>query len=121
MSFFKNMGIGERARVEAQLVEWSKQTYCSGPRIEPGSWTINKDLTVDVKGSVWLIKLNFEKFPVKFNKVSGSFSCYNCSSLKTLEGAPKEVGGDFYAQACGKNFTRDEVNSVCKVGNQIFV
>jgi hypothetical protein len=35
-----------------------------------------------------------EKLPVKFGKVSGSFSCYG-NNLTTLEGCPKFVGGYF--------------------------
>ena len=32
--------------------------------------------------------------------VKGSFICHNCNSLKSLEGAPKEVGGSFYCFNC---------------------
>lgn len=59
------------------------------------NYTINDDLTVDVKDNVILEYQNFEYFPVKFNKVGGNFNCYNCVNLMTLEGAPLEVGEDF--------------------------
>ena len=32
--------------------------------------------------------------------VKGSFICHNCNSLKSLEGAPKEVGGKFNCSHC---------------------
>ena len=35
-----------------------------------------------------------------FGKVKGSFDCSNCYSLKSLEGAPKEVGEDFNCFKC---------------------
>ena len=115
-SFFRNMRVGDIVRIETQLKEWVSQK-----KIKPSSWTINKDLTVDVKGDVWLSKLDFKEIPVKFNKVSGWFSCSGCTSLKSLEGAPKEVGGGFYAQNCGKQFSEAEVLSVCKVSKEIYV
>jgi hypothetical protein len=59
------------------------------------NYTINDDLTVDVDGSVELSRKRLEMIPVKFGKVSVNFYCeYN--ALKSLEGAPKEVGGSFY-------------------------
>ena len=36
----------------------------------------------------------------EFGKVGGGFSCMYCTSLKTLEGAPKEVGMDFVCCYC---------------------
>ena len=53
-------------------------------------------------------------------KVGGGFYCYNCTSLKTLKGAPKTVGGDFYCSNCGKQFTKDEVKSLCDVKVEIY-
>ena len=35
-----------------------------------------------------------------WNKVRGDFNCSLCSSLKSLEGAPKEVGRDFECSGC---------------------
>ena len=35
-----------------------------------------------------------------WNEVKESFSCSDCTSLKSLEGAPKKVGGDFYCSRC---------------------
>jgi hypothetical protein len=61
------------------------------------NYTINRDGTIDVNGSVNLPNKGLTKLPLKFNKVSGNFSCsYN--QLTTLEGAPKSVSGDFYCR-----------------------
>ena len=40
------------------------------------------------------------KFPFPFGKVKGDFGCWNCKSLISLEGAPKEVGGFFNCTDC---------------------
>ena len=37
---------------------------------------------------------------IKFGKVTGDFSCYNCTSLTSLEGAPQTVGGYFSCRNC---------------------
>ena len=65
------------------------------------NYSINSDDTVDVDGNVYLEHElgDMEKLPVKFGKVSGSFSCYG-NNLTTLEGCPKFVGGDF---SCYRN------------------
>jgi hypothetical protein len=36
----------------------------------------------------------------EFGKINEDFGCVFCKSLKTLEGAPKEVGGIFYCMYC---------------------
>lgn len=58
-----------------------------------GSTTINDDLTVSVDGHVTLLK-NMTQLPVKFRLVTKSFTALH-KGLATLEGAPKEVGGNF--------------------------
>ena len=52
-----------------------------------------KDGVYNVKGHVSLIK-RVEKLPCKFGKVIGNFYCYG-NKLKSLEGAPKSIGGYF--------------------------
>ena len=41
------------------------------------------------------------KFPFQFGKVDGNFNCSACK-LISLEGAPKEVSGDFESYSCPK-------------------
>ena len=67
-----------------------------------GSYTI-KDNIVDVQGSVTVKNKNIESLTnglFSFGKVRGDFNCYYCASLKSLEGAPKEVGRNFNCDNC---------------------
>ena len=41
--------------------------------------------------------------------------------ITSLEGAPKEVEGDFYCQKNKTKFTEEDVRAVCKVGGRILV
>ena len=50
-----------------------------------------------------------------------NFSCTNCTSLKSLEGASKEVYGDFLCSYCGIKFTTDDVKKVSNVKGNIIV
>ena len=57
--------------------------------------TLNEDGSYDVEGNVDLSYMNLTKLPMKFGKISGSFTCVN-NELTNLEGGPREVGGGFY-------------------------
>ena len=70
---------------------------CKEYRIE--NYTINPDGSIDVDGDVDLLDEKLTKLPLKFNRVSGNFTCtYN--KLTSLIGCPNHVGGDF---SCSKN------------------
>ena len=58
------------------------------------NYTINKDLTINVDGSVDISIQELTYIPVQFGVVKGDFYCYN-NKLTTLEGSPKEVGIHF--------------------------
>ena len=60
-----------------------------------GTYTINRDGSYDINGSVYLQNKILTELPIRFGKVSGSFNCSN-NNLTSLEGGPKEVGGSFY-------------------------
>lgn len=116
-NFFKNLGIGMRPDVE----KWVKERHIK-------NYTINDDLTIDVKGDIYLLGYKEEQLPeyIQFGRVdgwfnisrcpnlttlegcpqevSGFFDCNNCPKLKSLKGAPQEVGGDFECYKC-KNLT----------------
>ena len=64
-----------------------------------GTYNINDNGSVDVKGDVNLNRKNLTKIPFKFRNVSGYFSCGD-NQLTSLEGAPESVGMSFY---CGSN------------------
>ena len=63
------------------------------------NYTINLDGSIDVVGNVYLIHDGLTEIPLKFNKVSGDFSCSR-NKLTNLEGCPNYVGDTFY---CGYN------------------
>ena len=80
------------------------------------NYTINSDLTVDVKGNVNISSNPLKAIPFQFGKVDGDFYCgnneltslehcpmiisgnFNCSwnKLTSFEHCPKTVGGYFY-------------------------
>ena len=59
------------------------------------NYTINPDNTIDVDGNVYLSRIGLTKLPLKFNKVTGYFSC-SVNKLTSLEGCPIWVGGRFH-------------------------
>ena len=65
--------------------------------VKGGTWTLNSDGKVDVRGSVNMKNMTLTKIPVKFGKVSGYFVCSN-NHLTTLENCPDEVGSGFYCR-----------------------
>ena len=61
-----------------------------------GTWSVNSEGLVDVRGSFWCEDQELEDFlGIRFGKVSGDFWCYD-NQLRTLEGSPREVGGNFH-------------------------
>jgi hypothetical protein len=58
------------------------------------NYKVNPDETVDVDGNVDISRMDLDKLPLKFGKVSGHFFCTN-NKLTGLEGAPRYVGRDF--------------------------
>ena len=92
-NFFKNLGIG-KVRIEEWLNKYKIKNY-----------TINDDLTIDVKGDVDLKYYPENEFPdyIQFRNVSGTFSLYT-SKISSLKGCPIKVDGGFDCERC-KNLT----------------
>jgi hypothetical protein len=67
---------------------------CRKYKIE--NYTINDDLSIDVNGDVELDSKNLKYLPLKFNYIGGGFYCPYNVELKSLEGCPQTVNGDFY-------------------------
>ena len=69
---------------------------------EPESIYITDGNVINSKKSIVISDTDLVngKLPFKFGRVDGDFDCYKCTSLTSLEGAPKEVGGDFYCNYC---------------------
>lgn len=67
------------------------------------NYTINNDGTIDVDGNVDLSMITgdirMSKLPLKFGNVTGNFDINgnpNFNYLRTMEGCPHTVGGNFY-------------------------
>lgn len=58
------------------------------------NYKINDDMSIDVKGDVYLTSSYLPFLPIKFNKVEGDFAC-DYSNFFSLKGCPKEVTGSF--------------------------
>ena len=74
---------------EAEIKNWLKEI-----NVKVKDYTINKDLTVDVKSDVFISDKSINELPVKFREVSGYFYI-GSNKLITLKGCPEKVGGDF--------------------------
>ena len=67
------------------------------------TYNINKDRTVDVKGHVKVKNKKIESLTrglFRFGTVDGDSLCTSCPNLKSLKGAPKEVGEEFHCGWC---------------------
>jgi hypothetical protein len=86
-------------------------------RIAPRRWSVNSEGLVDVEGNFWCEGEGLEDFRgIRFGKVSGAFWCYD-NQLRTLDGAPSEVGSDF---SCRGNQLRTLQGSPRKVGGYFY-
>ena len=86
---------------EALIKEFIEENYKTN-----GSYTIkatNKGFIVDVRGNTMVKNKNITSLTnglFEFGEIRSDFFCDYCPSLKTLEGAPKEVYGYFYCNCC---------------------
>ena len=80
------------------------------------NYTINPDGSIDVVGNVNLNSKRLIKIPLKFNSVSGNFSCGG-NQLTNLEGTPNYVGDSFY---CMNNYGLTTLKGGPKVVNGVY-
>ena len=126
-------GVKKIVNIEA-IESWCREMYIE-------NFTINSQGEIDVDGDVRLQGKDFKELPHKFGKVYGYFSlagckdlvslknCPNyvdtsfdvdyCSKLDSLEGCPKKVEGNFYCRDCKRQFTKEEVKSLCSVKDEV--
>ena len=52
-------------------------------------------------------------------EVGSDFSCALCPNIKSLEGAPKKVGGNFYCFSCAKLFSAKDVRRISKIKGRV--
>ena len=127
--------------VKQQSLKVDMEAWCEEMRIK--NYTINSQGEIDVDGNVMLYKKDLKELPYKFgtingffdisgnpnltslkncpNKLGNYFSCSGCHKLDSLEGCPIYVEWNFYCYDCKKEFTEEEVMSLCKVKGDIFV
>ena len=88
----KNLGLGREELIKTWLDKHKIINY-----------TINKDLTIDIKGNVNLERYKEEQLPnyIQFRIVTGRFNI-RLSDITSLRGCPKEVGHYFSCMACPK-------------------
>ena len=120
--------------IKRQINKADIEAWCDEMDIR--NYTINSQGEIDVRGNVMLQNNLFKELPYKFGKVYGIFvldncknlitlkncphtahsiSCSDCPQLDSLEGCPKEVKDIFYCNDCKREFTSEEVQSLCKV------
>ena len=125
--------------VKKQTNKAEIESWCEEMGIE--NYTINSQGEIDVDGDVGLSCRDFKELPYKFGTINGFFtlstnkeltslkncpyyvrgyfSCSGCPKLDSLKGCPTEVGGNFYCGSCKRTFTKEEVQSLCKVKRDI--
>ena len=83
------------------IEEWIKDNYNFS-----GKLTISDDLVVvDCSEHVHVKNKSIEYLTnglFRWGKVDGTFDCYTCKNLKSLEGAPEKVRESFYCNSCDK-------------------
>jgi len=84
--------------------------------IVKGTWVINPDGEVDVKGDVNMSGMRLTKIPFEFSRVTGSFDCSK-NHLISLEFAPSYIGGSF---SCSKNHLTSLEFAPSKVGGSFY-
>ena len=125
--------------VKKQINKAEIEAWCEEMDIR--NYTINSQGEIDVDRSVNLMCKDFKELPYKFGRVNGYFDicsnqnlislkncpnyvnelfgCDGCINLDSLEGCPKEVDGNFYCYKCKREFTEEEIKSLCKVKGKI--
>ena len=129
-----SLGIGQTV----SIVKWLEEMNIPVNRYE-----INKDLTININGDLYLWNKNINKFPdyIKFNIIYGNFACdrnqlislkgcpyivegnFYCTmnKLTSLEGCPKIVKGIFNCRKNEVKFVKKVVKKLCKVKKDIYV
>ena len=94
----KSLGIMKPQNIYKQIIEALYEAKSQQDNIQiPKNWKLNSDGTYDTNASVKLNRTFVDtngKLKVKFNKAKYAFDC-SAIGLTSLEGCPKEVGGQF--------------------------
>ena len=82
------------------IEEWIKDNYNFS-----GKLTISNDFVADCSEHVHVKNKNIELLTnglFRWGEVGGTFDCYACEKLKSLEGGPEKVGDSFCCGGCSK-------------------
>ena len=120
--------------VKKQSIKADIEAWCEEIGIK--NYTVNSKGEIDVDGDVNLDYKDIKELPYKFGRVTGFFSVSNCNliSLKncpdilydffdcsdnyyldSLKYIPKKVCGNIHCGDCKREFTKEEVRSLCEV------
>ena len=127
-----SLSVGQKQLIRSWLDEMGVKNY-----------TINDDLTINVKSDVYLNNRGLVKFPnyIRFRTVRDWFGCMNnqlislegcpnlvgrdfyCSNnrLMNLKGCPSQIGGDFYCDNNKIKFTEEYVRSMSKIKGDVYI
>jgi len=107
----QSIGIGKKAQIE----QWLKEMGVT-------DWSLNKDLSIDVNGSIDLSGKGLTEIPsfIQFGYVGGSFWCMN-NQLTSLRGAPIRVKWGFYLKNNKPRFSEEDIEKICQIGGYIYV
>ena len=127
--------------VKKQSLKAEIEAWCDEMGIK--NYTINSKGEIDANSNVMLYKKDLKELPYKFgtitgyfdlgecknltslkncpNKIGNYFSCSGCTKLDSLEGCPNYVEWNFYCYDCKREFTEEEVKSLCKVKKDILI
>ena len=120
--------IGSKTTLKEGLADWDEGDFEKSIKKETSKPALKKIITdwliTNSRCNVYKnkIKFDFNTYPItvdydgdiqfknhitsltngifQWGRINGCFSCSYCTSLKTLEGAPKKVGRYFYCRSC---------------------
>ena len=90
---FLNEGIDPLNHLTQEQVDWCNKHIKQ-------KWGVNSEGEVTVTKNLEFKDRSFDRFPVQFAPVNGSFYCSHCPNLVSLEGTPQSVNGNFYCYNC---------------------
>ena len=99
----KNRDIDTDSIIKEEILSFLSSTYSAS---KDNQYSIYKDKDkwiVDADHSLIVSDFNIQHLTnglFEFGVVKGYFDCNDCPNLKSLEGAPKEVGGSFSCRNC---------------------